>query len=100
MDFIDLCRIRLPSEFNRELDKFLCENKYLPNELINRFNDAYKYGNSTPMQWLISKLKILSRRIENNVVIELEEGTILDNTNFNEWVKKLYPDIYQNVFFQ
>ncbi len=96
MDFIDICRIKLPSEYNRELDKFLSETKSLPMELINRFNDAYNYGNSTPMQWLIHKLHILRNRVEKGETIQA--GIVLDKVGFLEWVKNTYPDIYEDVF--
>lgn len=98
MDFIDICRIKLPSEYNRELDKFLSETKSMPMELINRFNDAYNYGNSTPMQWLVNKLQILRNRVDTGETILTEVGIDLDKVGFLEWVKKLYPDICEDVF--
>lgn len=97
MEFNEICQINSPTEYNHELDAFLAGTRFLPKKLIYQIYDGYSYGNVTTVQWAIKKLLILRTRIVKNETIEVEAAYPLNNDSFNQWIKELFPDIYDEV---
>lgn len=97
MDLKEIFNIKSPELFNCELDKFLNTTNIIPKELVYSLDDAYSYNQATTVNWVISKLKILKVRIDNNESFELEGHGYLDKFKFYNWIKTKYPHIYKNI---
>ena len=79
---------------NNELKKHLEKDSKLSIEIWDSFYQASIYGTATPMQWLISNLTILYKRVLAGDIIYVENKNFtIDKTSFKNIIETEFYDI-------
>jgi len=83
--------IKQTIEYNNKFNNRLITTKKLVKDDIDHFDGAYIGGDASSIQWLVNKLKIIKKVIDDGNSFQIENFGEIDTTDeFLEWIINKY----------
>lgn len=83
---------------NLRLEEQLTSEGLVGKDMFDKFHGAWVYATASPMQWLVARLRLLERRLEDGAAVSLydpEAGEVrpcLCVAELAAWVNRHFPE--------